>query len=365
MRAPGTATSSVAVLVASALLAGAAWLPQAPWFPHASWSWGTQSDVELVATAHTDVGRSALTDARGRTFAVRDGGHARATATASALCDGCAGRAATVEVVYVPRGGATADNVAAAWASGGSGTASAVAVQVVVQRPGTGVTASNRALAVSADCAGCTAEAVAVQVVVLTRLDRTVSARTRALLENLADVLGTPVPDGPHLRRSHHSGPWARGAAFPAPDGARGRSPWAATLLAPAPLARPVVLGERVVLGASVPSGEQERLGDPASSGSPPPTAAPDEPVAPAPAPGEGPDAGDSPEPPPGPGTPGPSPSTSPVVPSPAPSPAVMRPLPAPDDPTPSAAEGALDAVLAQLARDYMTGAVTVDVDEG
>ncbi|WP_425956121.1 hypothetical protein [Xylanimonas sp. McL0601] len=201
-----------AAIVAAVLVVGASW------FPHSRWSWGAQSDADLVTAAHADVGRTAVDDTAARTFTVSRGGHAQATATSSTVCDGCTGRAATVEVAYVPRGGVTADNVAAAWATGTSGEASAVSVQVVVQRPGTDVIATNRALAVDTACEGCKTDAVAVQVVILTRLDRSVSARTQGMLEDLAAVLGTPVPQGLRLHPSHH-GPDAHHASAPATSG--------------------------------------------------------------------------------------------------------------------------------------------------
>ncbi|QAY69079.1 hypothetical protein [Xylanimonas protaetiae] len=177
--------------------------------------WSTSaSDVDLVTAAHADVGRTAVEDAQARTVAVARGGHATATATASTVCDGCSGRAATVQVAYVARGGITADNVAAAWATGTSGTATSASVQVVIQRPGTDVVATNRALAVGTACSACTTDATAVQVVVLSRRDRKVSVQVQALLQQLADLLGTPVPTGPRLREAgHHHG--ARQASYP------------------------------------------------------------------------------------------------------------------------------------------------------
>jgi hypothetical protein len=195
-----------AAVLASVLVVGVSASSRSHWN-------STPTDVDLSTAAHADVGRTAVEDSRARTVTVGRGGHARATATSSTVCDGCSGKAATVQVAYVPRGGITADNVAAAWASGGAGTATSVSVQIVVQRPRTDVVATNRALAVNADCAGCTTDSVAVQLVVLSRLDRKVSNQVQSLLRSLADTLGTPMPSGPRLREyGHHHG--TRHAAY-------------------------------------------------------------------------------------------------------------------------------------------------------
>ena len=186
-----------AALLAGAMVVGGAVSSRSHWN-------GSPTDVDLSTAAHADVGRTTVEDSRARTVTVSRDGHARATATSSTVCDGCTGRAATVQVAYVPRGGITADNVAAAWASGGDGTATAVSVQIVVQRPRTDVVATNRALAVNADCVGCSTDSVAVQVVVLSRLDRKVSKQVQAMLQSLADTLGTPMPGGPRLREHGH-----------------------------------------------------------------------------------------------------------------------------------------------------------------
>jgi hypothetical protein len=241
-------TRVLAGTAAAALVVGASW------FPHASWSWG-QSDVDLSTSAHADVGRTAVEDARARTYTVSKGGHARATATSSVLCDGCTGRAASVEVAYVPRGGAVADNVAAAWATGGAGAATAVSVQVVVQRPRTDVVATNRALAVSTACTGCTSDAVAIQLVVQSRINRQVSADVRDMLQDLAEVLGTPVPAGPRLRETPHYHHGVHPAAFRASSEPAFST---AAFVAPAAAAEPAATG--VAEAATATSPEQKAL---------------------------------------------------------------------------------------------------------
>lgn len=249
---------SVGAVAAAALVAGAAW------FPHASWTWGAPSDVDLVSAAHADPVRPAVTDSQAKQSTVAAGGHARATATASTGCTGCTGRAATVEVVYVPRGSVTADNVATTWGTGGAGIGSAVSLQVVVQRQGSSVTATNRALAVASACTGCTADATAVQVVLQTRFDRSLSARTQTLLQQLADLLGTPVPPALRLRPTP-SGTHVHRAAWQSTDRADGAAAPALVLRDPAmPSAVTVpavaTIPAAVVDVAAAPQGEQQAL---------------------------------------------------------------------------------------------------------
>ncbi|GAB2455949.1 hypothetical protein [Xylanimonas ulmi] len=206
-----TATSGVvrsaAALVAAALSAGGAW------FPRADWSWAARNDTDVVTAAAATVARDAVTDSRALAYRLEAGAAARAIAKSGADCDFCQSRAQTVAVVYVPHGAVTADNVAAAWAAGKGATASAVSVQVVVRRPGASADTSNHAVVARRACDGCAAQAIAVQIVVLNPYGRTISPRSRVLLQRLADVVSVPTSSARRLRP-------AGGAARAAPASA-------------------------------------------------------------------------------------------------------------------------------------------------
>jgi hypothetical protein len=125
--------------------------------------------IDLTSSAHP---RGALAPVHAHSFHV-DGTFwsntdAATTATASAVCRGCAGEAVSVQVLYLQRSPRMKlDNVAVAWTQGcDSCTASALSLQVVVvSGPGT-LVPSNRALALDAACAQCHATAAAYQLVV-------------------------------------------------------------------------------------------------------------------------------------------------------------------------------------------------------
>jgi hypothetical protein len=157
------------------------------------------ASADLVATAHAAEGVTAPTDVRSGVGRLPRGGHARSTATASAGCVGCEGRARTVQVVYADGPEVAADNVAAAWSSCVDCAASSVAVQVVLLgRRTTQATLANRALAVNAACVGCTTSALAVQFVISGGSRRELTAQAKAHLAELATQLqldlGTPWP---------------------------------------------------------------------------------------------------------------------------------------------------------------------------
>lgn len=170
--------------------------------------------ADVVAAAHAAAGMADRTDARSGVGRLPRGGHARSTATASADCTGCTGRARTVQVVYADGPQVAADNVAAAWSSTCVGCeSSSVAVQVVLLgRRTTEATVANRALALNAACDGCTSSALAVQLVIAGGNRRELTAQARALLAELATQLqtdlGTPWPG----RRDVTSDPTSNGA---------------------------------------------------------------------------------------------------------------------------------------------------------
>jgi hypothetical protein len=148
-------------------------------------------DFDLVASANpgvtgsTDTDRTAMFErARGKRV------QADAVASSSATCDGCAGTAAAVQVIYVNKAKkGTADNLANAWSSCSNCRSASVSVQVVVVRPGATLTVQNRAFAVNAACSGCTASAVAIQFVVVTSKHQMFSSKGRQQLEALANEL--------------------------------------------------------------------------------------------------------------------------------------------------------------------------------
>lgn len=148
-------------------------------------------DFDLVASANpakphsSDTDRTAMFD-RGRGKRTQ----ADAVATSSATCDGCVGTAAAVQLISFGKARkGTADNLATASSSCTNCRATSVSVQVVVVRPGTTLTARNRALAVNAACTGCSTAAVAVQLIVVTRKNDSLSRKARKQLEALAAQL--------------------------------------------------------------------------------------------------------------------------------------------------------------------------------
>lgn len=161
------------------------------------------ASADLVATAHAAEGVTAPVDVRSGVGRLPRGGHARSTATASAGCVGCDGRARTVQVVYADGPEVAADNVAAAWSSCVDCGSSSVAVQLVLLgRKTTQVTLANRALALNAACDSCTTSALAVQFVISGGNRRELTEQARTHLAQLATQLqldlGTPWPGRQH-----------------------------------------------------------------------------------------------------------------------------------------------------------------------
>jgi hypothetical protein len=155
--------------------------------------------LDVVASAHAGDGMTQRADSRSGLGRLPRGGHARSTATASASCTGCEGRARTVQVVYADGPQVAADNVAVAWSSCVDCGASAVAVQVVLLgRRTSDVAVANRALALNAACEGCATSALAVQFVIGGDQRRELTAQARARLAELAfalqEDLETPWP---------------------------------------------------------------------------------------------------------------------------------------------------------------------------
>jgi hypothetical protein len=154
-------------------------------------------DVDLTAAAHPGPGRTTVVDkAFGVSTAFHRDVHADTSATTSATCDGCAGKARALQVLYVRRArDTTLDNQAVAWAQCESCRAAAVSMQVVVVRGTRAVTANNRALALNAACTDCRTSSLAYQLVVVeeerARLSPDAVADLRAWVDRrAADLLG-------------------------------------------------------------------------------------------------------------------------------------------------------------------------------
>jgi hypothetical protein len=149
-------------------------------------------DFDLVASAHPAAPRTSATDTtavfvRARAKQVK----ADASATASATCNSCSGRATALQVIYLDKArSATTDNTASAWSKCRNCGATSISVQVVVMRPGTNLTARNRALAVNTACKRCSTTAIAVQYVTVTKDRRVLSPHARDQLTALASQLG-------------------------------------------------------------------------------------------------------------------------------------------------------------------------------
>lgn len=126
-------------------------------------------DVDLTAAAHPGPGGTRVVDkAVDVGTAFRRDVHADTSATASATCDGCVGKAKALQVFYVRRPRQTTlDNQAVAWSQCEACRATAVSVQVVVVDGTRRVTANNRALAFNAACTDCRTSALAYQLVVV------------------------------------------------------------------------------------------------------------------------------------------------------------------------------------------------------
>jgi hypothetical protein len=137
------------------------------------------SDVDLAVSFDRAHGRKVKADA---------------AATASTTCDNCTGKATTVQVIYLGNTRhASTHNVATAWSSCRDCRATAVSVQLVVMRPGTSLTARNRALAVNAACESCATTSAAYQLIVVTKSARMLSPDGKARLQELASQLASQL----------------------------------------------------------------------------------------------------------------------------------------------------------------------------
>jgi hypothetical protein len=188
-----------ATLVATSLLLGAAGSGLTALAPYRK-----GHDFDLLASANPATPRASVTDTtavfiRARAKQVK----ADASATASASCAWCSGRAIALQVIYLDKARtARADNTATAWSKCLGCKASSVSVQVVVVRPSTHLTARNRALAVNTSCKRCATTAIAVQRVVVTKDRRELSGHARDQLKALASQLGLAEGPGAAIAKS-------------------------------------------------------------------------------------------------------------------------------------------------------------------
>jgi predicted metal-binding protein len=145
-----------------------------------------RDNVDLLASANPAEEGAAVTDEAFDTRARTAARYAKAdaSAVATATCVGCTGDAVALQVVRMnhPRE-AAADNVATAWSTCDNCSSTALSVQVVLLKRAGEVRANNRAAAVNAGCADCTADSLAVQLVVQTTTSKPMSKSAVAELE--------------------------------------------------------------------------------------------------------------------------------------------------------------------------------------
>lgn len=160
--------------------------------------WTRTQDSDLAASAEPTAADPVVTDdAYHLISASWQQLKADTTATTSAICDGCAGQATALHVLYLSHPRSThLDNTAVAWTQQcQSCSAAALSVQVAVVRGHGSVTANNRALATNAACGECRSSAAAVQLVVASphaeRLSRSALADLRAWVAQQTQQLGS------------------------------------------------------------------------------------------------------------------------------------------------------------------------------
>jgi hypothetical protein len=152
---------------------------------------GGHARAQLVASAQPSPATPTVTESLTSWDKVGKGGKTTTSATASAVCDGCTADASALHVVRtLGGGGATADNVATAWATTCTGcSATAVSIQVVLAVGSGPVVANNRSLAVNAACTGCSTAATAVQFVLVGSKRSELTDAAEALLGQLTREL--------------------------------------------------------------------------------------------------------------------------------------------------------------------------------
>jgi hypothetical protein len=124
--------------------------------------------ADLVASAHARTGEPVARDEANQAITLLGmNARADAVATASATCTGCRARAVAVQIVRARWAWRVrADNVATSWTSCRECSSEVVSVQLVLTPKVAALSVNNRALAATAGCDRCAANAVAYQLVV-------------------------------------------------------------------------------------------------------------------------------------------------------------------------------------------------------
>lgn len=167
---------------------------------------GGSSRLETAAAAIPTAANPVVTDtAQGAGRITVSPGKAVTSSVATSNCDGCDAQSTALQVVYFDGGSsASADNTATAWSSCVGCASSAVSVQLVVARSAVPITVNNRALALSAVCAGCTTTSAAIQFVIAGDTKRQLSEQAKVLISRiqaeLADRMSQSVPGRPQQK---------------------------------------------------------------------------------------------------------------------------------------------------------------------
>ncbi len=120
-----------------------------------------------------------------------------AIAQASATCAGCTATAATGQVVvFRTSAKVQSDNVATAWSQCDGCASTALSVQVILGSDTPTLVVANRAMALNAACANCTARAAAYQFVVLGAQRSELTPRARDLVSQVQQLMSTALQQG-------------------------------------------------------------------------------------------------------------------------------------------------------------------------
>jgi len=120
-----------------------------------------------------------------------------AIAQASATCSGCTATAATGQVVvFSSSANVQSDNVATAWSQCDGCASTALSVQVILGSGTPTLVVANRAMALNAACANCTARAAAYQFVVLGAQRSELTPRARDLVSQVRQLMSTALQGG-------------------------------------------------------------------------------------------------------------------------------------------------------------------------
>ena len=120
-----------------------------------------------------------------------------AIAQASATCAGCTATAATGQViVFRSSSNVQSDNVATAWSQCDGCASTALSVQVILGSSAPKLVVANRAMALNAACADCTARAAAYQFVILGAKRSELTPRARDLISEVRQQMSTALQQG-------------------------------------------------------------------------------------------------------------------------------------------------------------------------